>query len=74
MGAALHAGLRRVAMQQLPSGGDVAHDGDGVDIGGGELRVGLEQRPRAGPPSGIVLAVVQAGQPEELIDQLPADR
>ncbi len=67
--AALDVGLGRVALEQLSRGGDVARRSGRVDARAREPRVGFEHLPRSAPASGIVAAVGQARQPQELVDQ-----
>ncbi len=57
-----------VAGEQIARGGRVADRGDRMNRRGRELGVGGEELPRLRPPRGVVVAVVQARQAEELVD------
>lgn len=70
VGAALGTGLGGISGQQRLRGGHVADGGGGVDGGRRQLGVLGQQGPGSLGPGRVVSAVGEAGEPEELVDQL----
>ena len=73
MRAAEQRRLRRVAVQQFAGGDNLARRGDRVDARARQPLVLLQKQLGAPEPVRVIVAVVQAGQPQELVgDRLVA--